>query len=668
MGEILSSTNRGSILSLLAEYDDFLTDSLVDRVHYWATIRKIRGAYHPSRRLNTNAILRIVVEDVVQDRNVRVALEKFLRCVLPPCHSMLAALELEREQCAPGTPIAPYTSPFSPPNLSRPLQVLPGVAQYLRGGAHVEPEFSRHARRYLSIYQPDAAFEVASTNRFDPTRPEACVLARKDLRRGEMVKYLTGVLVKMSDNEEQYYSRVQSDFSIIYSSRVGAMSLLLGPARFINHDCEPNCKFTTAGKEHVNLYVERDIKAGEEITVKYADDYFGEGNRECLCRTCEGLGRSGWASEVAVGDPQPIEEDGSAIQAVAGGFVLARRSKRKRNSAFSPLTIQEAKKQKTSGNGSLVPSPPNSIRALSEGLCSTPPVLDMGMHSGYSTPMLGAIGPETPPETDGAVTPVNFAEVSRASALFSASEARVGEINEPLQCAPSSLLLGRLAERCFPEAGAQSEAIVDPPRSELQARPLPQITIDPTCDDHASRVGLEQLSTVAGSFLDDTLRGSKCNARHALDDELSDFTEVDDSDFDDETQTIDIKRLVRKQRAKAKKGSRVRGSEPHFHPCEPPVKRVPGDYLAQNKAGISCICSDCRESFFHAEKFNIPTTCKRCERHTKIYKFGWPKTMGKKNETAAIVGQGVAGAVLVLGVKAGERTGEQMENNGGDWY
>ena len=461
------------------------------------------------------------------------------------------------------------------------------------------------------------------------------MLARKGLHRGEMVKYLTGVLVKMSDNEEQSFSQVQSDFSIIYSSRVGAMSLLLGPARFINHDCEPNCKFTTAGKEHVNLYVERDIRVGEEITVKYADDYFGEGNRECLCRTCESLGRSGWASEVAVGDQPPIEEDGSAIRAVAGGFVLARRSKRKRASTHSP-TLQEAKKHKISGNGSLVPSPPNSIRGLSEGLRSTPPVLDMSMHSRSSTPMLGAIGPETPPETDGAVTPLDFTDVARASVLLNTSEACVGRINEELQCAPSSLPLDKLAERCF-LGGVQLEAVANPPRSELQAQPLPRITIDPTCDGYISRMGLEEPSTVTGGSLDGTLKVFESKARRALDDELSDFTEVDDSDFDDETWTIDVKRLMKKQQAKAERGSRGRASEPRFHPSGPPARRVPGDYLAQNRSSISCICSNCRESFFHCEKFNIPTVCKRCERHTKIYNFGWPKTMGKRNGTAVRV-------------------------------
>jgi histone-lysine N-methyltransferase SUV420H len=179
----------------------------------------------------------------------------------------------------------------------------------------------------------------------------------------------------------------------------------------------------------------------------------------------------------------------------------------------------------------------------------------------------------------------------------------------------------------------QSEAISNPPQSELQARPLPQITINQACDDCVSRTGLEQPPTGTGCFLDDRLTESESSALRAWDGELSDFTEVDDSDFDDETQTIDIKRLIRKQLSKAKKGSRIIGSKPHFYPSEPPARRVPGDYLAQNKSGISCVCSDCRESFLHAEKSNIPTACKRCERHAKIYKFGWPKTMGKRSET-----------------------------------
>lgn len=105
---------------------------------------------------------------------------------------------------------------------------------------------------------------------------------------------------------------------------------------------------------------------------------------------------------MSVGDQPPSAEDGLAVRAVAGGILLARKPKLKGDSAHSPTT-QEAEKYNIPGNDSSVPSSQNSIRALSKGLRSTPQVPNMCMHSRSSTPMLGAIGLETPPETVGAV-------------------------------------------------------------------------------------------------------------------------------------------------------------------------------------------------------------------------------------------------------------------------
>lgn len=66
-------------------------------------------------------------------------------------------------------------------------------------------------------------------------------------------------------------------------------------ASFINHSCEPNCKFTFKGDLCI-LKANRDIKAGEQITVDYfppaqtqADKWLAlkdSWNFECKCPRC----------------------------------------------------------------------------------------------------------------------------------------------------------------------------------------------------------------------------------------------------------------------------------------------------------------------------------------------------------------------------------------------
>ncbi|KAI9203927.1 uncharacterized protein BJ171DRAFT_424603 [Polychytrium aggregatum] len=146
--------------------------------------------------------------------------------------------------------------------------------------------FPSHARRYFQIYLPSAGFEISHTKRYKSTgKVEGCIITTKDWKEGDEIRQLTGVIVELTDADEEILAH--RDFSVMYVSRKRANCLFLGPARFVNHDCRPNCKFISQGKDEISFKVLRDIAAGEEITAFYGTHYFGENNEECLCETCE---------------------------------------------------------------------------------------------------------------------------------------------------------------------------------------------------------------------------------------------------------------------------------------------------------------------------------------------------------------------------------------------
>lgn len=58
-------------------------------------------------------------------------------------------------------------------------------------------------------------------------------------------------------------------------------------ARFINHSCAPNCEVDLRGKR-IYIFAKRVIKAGEELTYDYGEEYFDDHFRDsgCLCLNC----------------------------------------------------------------------------------------------------------------------------------------------------------------------------------------------------------------------------------------------------------------------------------------------------------------------------------------------------------------------------------------------
>lgn len=225
------------------------------QVYYWTNIRKNRIAYHSSRGVREEDVTKILQNSVIVEKNPTKAEAQLL--ALPGLKKFQQSLKSEKEK----------------------------------------EDFRRHLKKYINIYLPDCPFEVSSTNRYTVVTHEAAIVARREIRKGEAVKYLCGIQVVMTPEEEAHINLSRRDFSIVMSSRNKSASLFLGPARFANHDCGANARLMTTGNAGMDIIAVRDIEIGEEITVTYGDNYFGEDNCECLCKTCEDNRENGWAQE-----------------------------------------------------------------------------------------------------------------------------------------------------------------------------------------------------------------------------------------------------------------------------------------------------------------------------------------------------------------------------------
>lgn len=224
-------------------------------MYFWTTIRKNRSKYNLTRGIAEDAVTSILFYNVIVEKDLQKAEAALLE--LPGLKKYVALLQTDREK----------------------------------------EDFRRHMRKYMNIWQCDCPFEVSTTNRYTIVTYEAAVTARRPIRKGETIKYLCGNLVAMTPEEEKDLDLTRRDFSIVMSSRKKTPSLFLGPARFANHDCNANAKLVTRGSEGMQVVAVRDIDLGDEITVDYGDNYFGDDNCECLCGTCESLERGGWPGE-----------------------------------------------------------------------------------------------------------------------------------------------------------------------------------------------------------------------------------------------------------------------------------------------------------------------------------------------------------------------------------
>ncbi|GAA5925580.1 uncharacterized protein JCM15063_005063 [Sporobolomyces koalae] len=191
------------------------------------------------------------------------------------------------------------------------LLALPAVDQFTRKWDDV-PLFSTHARRYILAFMPDCGIAFHETDRYKNPRAGVTARARKNLaavtsrrdpatfievgvfatrnfKKGDVINLRGGIAdLTEEEDDEMRLSGARSDFSVLWSERKNCFCLLLGPARFVNHDCRNNVEFNLVGS-NMTFKVLEDIKQDEELFTHYGAHYFETDNAACLCATCEQL-------------------------------------------------------------------------------------------------------------------------------------------------------------------------------------------------------------------------------------------------------------------------------------------------------------------------------------------------------------------------------------------
>ena len=632
------------------------------QVYFWTTIRKNRAKYNLTRGFSEDDITKILLHEVICRKDAMSAESQLLK--LSGIRKFIDRLKTERER----------------------------------------EDFRKHMRKYINMWLPDCPFEVSTTNRYTIVTHEAAVVARRDIRKGETIKYLCGNLVAITPDEELDLDLTRRDFSIVMSSRKKTPSIFLGPARFANHDCNANARLVTVGPDGMEVVAVRHIEQDEEITVTYGDDYFGHKNCECLCGTCELNQRNGWTplsnpGPSRIATPQILEEQ-------AGPYSFRRKRKFGGSGLASPSLLSDAEEGR---------SPKRSRSTLSSSGASTPVKRPTRRSIISEMPLAKTVTKENDFLSNGVDDIAIATQVSKSMITEATNnpittaidngedllpETKCEEVPVLAFTAEERPIVQRARSVPLPTTSSHHEAFAYGPLvtvSDCEARLNPitatpdssgttgvlvestQSSIEPSDTDSIFGVDLIKTSTppstpdtsrykdlyLSTRGLDLPERSSNCHS-----DAETRFSKIGTSTPEDVQATVEISAspddtlhesdselsclssnevfddinfcIVHKPKSKArtKKGSKLETNMKSD--IEMPLKRHAGDYLRTSLLlgepySRWVDCSTCNKSWVQQNGYYTRRECPRCERHSKLYGYQWPKTERGKGDKERVM-------------------------------
>ena len=121
-----------------------------------------------------------------------------------------------------------------------------------------------------------------TTSKYEPQDgfTQMRVVAKKKFRPKTVISGLQGFTETVSDDEltEDMSFSVFAPTNNFKSTRI-----MLGPASFVNHECNPNARYVVSGEKNKTII---SIQAIAFYSPDYSPDYFGDNNRNCQCTTC----------------------------------------------------------------------------------------------------------------------------------------------------------------------------------------------------------------------------------------------------------------------------------------------------------------------------------------------------------------------------------------------